>query len=84
MDYYTWKSIASAPACRAIRSGAEIWPLPIAFSSGAYAYTHGLSTKRGTCYVVCKQVMRDVEHVLAEMRAEAVVAGPAAPTTKLY
>src|SRR5690554_5898418 len=43
MDYFTWKSIAAAPACRAIRAGAETWALPNGgFFSGGRVYTHGL------------------------------------------
>lgn len=61
MDYYTWKSIASAPACRAVSAGAKVWELPTSFYSGGYSYTHGLQTKRGTCYVVSRYVMRAVE-----------------------
>lgn len=62
MDYYNWKTIATAPACRAVRAGAEVWPLPNGgFFSGGRTYTHGLKTKRGTCYVVCREVMREVE-----------------------
>lgn len=63
MDYMTWRTIASAPACRAVQAGAEIWKLPTAFYSGGHAYTHALTTKRGTCYVVSRRVMRDVEAV---------------------
>lgn len=71
MDYMTWKTIASDPACRAIRAGGETWPLPNGgFFSGGRTYTHGLQTKRGTCYVVCREVMREVEATKIAMLAE--------------
>ena len=70
MDYLTWKSIAAAPACRAIRAGAETWALPNGgFFSGGRVYTHGLQTKRGTCYVVCREVMREVDATKFDMLA---------------
>lgn len=75
MDYYTWKSIASAPACRAVRAGAEVWELPISFYSGGYSYTHGLRTSRGTCYVVSSFVMRDVNATRLERLSERKSAG---------
>lgn len=82
MEYYTWKTIPSAPACRAVRAGAEICPLPITFSSGGYSYTHSLTTKRGTRYAVSKQVMRDVEYIQAEMRSEAEAASLGTPLSE--
>lgn len=71
MEYFAWKTIASAQACRAVRAGAKTWPLPGGgFYSGGYIYTHGLQTKAGTCYVVSSFVMRDVEATQLEMLAE--------------
>ena len=71
MEYFDWKTIAAAPACRAVRAGAEVWPLPSGgFFSGGRVYTHGLRTKRGTCYAVCREVMREVNATQLEMRAE--------------
>lgn len=71
MDYMTWKTIAAAPATRAVRAGAEVWPFPNgSFFSGGRTYSHGLRTKRGTCYVVCTHVMREVDAVKFEMLSE--------------
>lgn len=68
MDQFTWKTIAAEPACRAVRSGAEVWPLPGGgFYSSGHTYTHGLRTKRGTCYVVSNWVMRAVEQTRLDM-----------------
>ena len=71
LDYVSWKTIGSAPAIRAVRAGAEVWPLPNgSFFSGGRTYSHGLKTKRGTCYVVCTQVMREVDATKFEMLSE--------------
>ncbi len=71
MDYYNWKTIGAAPACRAVRAGAETWPLPSGgFYSGGRTYTHGLQTKRGACYVVCREVMKEVEATKNDMLVE--------------
>ncbi len=71
MDYLSWKTIASDPACRAVRNGAEVWPLPNGgFYSGGHVYTHGLRTKRGTCYVVSRWTMKGVAATQMEMLTE--------------
>lgn len=53
--FYDLKSIAFAPAARAMKNGATLTPIPSPFYSGGYTYTHVLTTKRGTSYVVCRQ-----------------------------
>lgn len=84
MEYFNWKTIASAPASRVIRAGAEVWPLPHGgFGSGGHVYTHGLKTKRGTCYVVCRLVMKEVDATKLSMLAEQAHGGQA-PSDSLY
>lgn len=61
MDYYDWKSIDAGRAQRAIDNGARVFPLPIAFYQGGASYTHGLETKRGTCYRISKLVMAGIK-----------------------
>jgi hypothetical protein len=72
MEFTSWKTIAAEAACRALRSGAEIWPLPIEFFSGGRTYTHGLKTRRGTSYVVCREVMQTVDAARLEMQQAAI------------
>lgn len=65
------KTIATAPACRAIRAGAQTWPLPNGgYFSGGRTYTHGLKTKRGTTYMVSREVMREIECTKFDMLVE--------------
>lgn len=65
------KTIAAAPACRAVRSGAQVEPLPNGgyFSGGRY-YTHRLTTKRGTVYMVSREVMSEITCTRFDMLAE--------------
>lgn len=76
LDYFTWKTIATAPACRAIRAGAETWPLPNGgYYSGNRVYSHGLRTRRGTCYVVSREVMREVDAAKVALLIEQAAQG---------
>ena len=60
MDCYDWKSIDTGRAQRAVDKGARVFPLPTPFYQGGASYTHGLETKRGTCYRVSKLVMAGI------------------------
>jgi len=74
MDYYDWKAIDTANAVRAVEQGATVWELPISFGNGQAVFTHGLQTRRGTCYVVSGWVMRAVEQA-----QRALLAAPGLP-----
>jgi hypothetical protein len=57
------KTIALKPAASAMRNGGTLDPIPADshFYSGGYSYTHTLTTKRGTVYVVSSLVAKALQ-----------------------
>ncbi len=65
------RTIGTGPACRAVRAGAVVTPLPNGgYVSGGRAYTHTLTTSRGTSYAVSREVMREIDCTRFEMLVE--------------
>lgn len=55
---YDLKTISFEKARKALDQGAVLTPIQTPFYSGGEAYTHTLSTNRGTIYRVARRVVK--------------------------